>query len=86
MAHLACMATDLLILACCVQTSAETERLRECKHTLNAMKDTPHLEDLLHLSKSLVRAPTNNFLEFKINIAMFMAFVWILFGADCNYY
>jgi hypothetical protein len=49
------------------------------------MENTAQLDKLLHLSKGVTRAPENNFRELKVNIAMFMSLVWVIFGSECNY-
>jgi hypothetical protein len=50
------------------------------------MEKMRQLEDLLHLSKGTTRAPVNDFWELKMNVAIFMSLVWVLFGSNCNYY
>ena len=53
---------------------------------LSVTKTTRQLDELLCLSKGSTRAPTDNFWELKMNIAMFMSLVWALFGSECDYY
>jgi hypothetical protein len=76
----------LSILTCRACTSAETECIQECEHTMAATKGTRLLDKLLRLSKGATRAPAENFWELKFNIAIFMLLVWVLFGSECDYY
>ena len=73
-------------MACRSRTSAETEQIREREEALSATENTRQLDELLCLSKGVTRAPADNFWELKINTAMFMPLVWVLFGSNCNYY
>ncbi len=50
------------------------------------MENTRQLDKLLWLSKGVTGAPADNFWELKVNIAMFMSLVWVLFGSECDYY
>jgi hypothetical protein len=85
-AHLASASKGLLILACQACTTQETKRVREQEQALTATKKTRQLEDLLRFSKGNTRAPADNFWELKMNVGTFMALVWVLFGANCDYY
>jgi len=44
------------------------------------------LDEFVRLQKDQRRAPADTFLELKNNIATFMGLVWVLFGANCDYY
>ena len=85
-AHLSLADKGLSIMACRSRTSAETEQIWERKEALSAAENTWQLDELLHLSKGVTRAPADNFWELKINIATGMSLVWVLFGSKCNYY
>ena len=85
-AHLGSADKGLSIMACQARTSAETERIRECKEALLATETTRQLDELLRLSKGSTRAPADNFWELKMNVATFMSLVWILFRSKCDYY
>jgi hypothetical protein len=50
------------------------------------MENTCQLDNLLHLSKGVTQAPANNFWELKVNIAMFLLLVWVLFGSKRGFY
>ncbi len=63
----------------------ETEQVREQEQALTATK-TRQLKDLLRFSKGNTRAPADNFWELKMNVRTFMSLVWVLFGANCDYY
>jgi hypothetical protein len=85
-AHLSSASKGLSILECRACTMQETERVREQEQALSATEKTRLLDDLLKLSKGTTRAPADNFWELKMNVLMFMALVWVLFGSQCNYY
>jgi hypothetical protein len=85
-AHLLSASMGLSILMCRACTSAELERIWECKHAMAAMEGTHQLNELLHLSKSITHVPAKNFWELKVNIATIMSLVWVLFGSECDYY
>ena len=85
-AHLSSADKGLSIMACRNRTSAETEQIRKREEALSATENTRQLDELLRLSKGVTRAPADNFWELKINIAMFMSLVWVLFESKCDYY
>ena len=85
-AHLNSAAKGLSILSCPGRTTGEIERLREREEALTATEKTRHLDEFLRLQKDQRRAPADNFLELKNNIATFMGLVWVLFGSNCDYY
>ncbi len=85
-AHLSSASKGLSILMCRARTSAETERIWECKHAMAATEGTRQLDKLLCLSKGATRAPAENFWELKVYIGTFMLLVWVMFGSECNYY
>jgi hypothetical protein len=85
-AHLLSASKGLFILTCRASTSAETEHIWEHEHAMAATEGTRKLDELLHLSKGVTRAPAKNFWELKINIATFMLFVWESLGLNCDYY
>jgi hypothetical protein len=62
------------------------ERIWECKDALSTTENTRQLDELLQMSKKVMRAPADNFWELKINIATFTSLIWVLFGSECNYY
>ncbi len=64
----------------------ETERVREWEQALSATEKMCLLDDLLKLPKGTTGAPADNFWELKMNVSMFMALVWVLFGSQCDYY
>jgi hypothetical protein len=64
----------------------ETEQVREQEQALTATKKTCQLEDLLRFSKRNTRAPEDNFWELKMNVGTLMSLVWVLFGANFDYY
>ena len=74
-AHLSSADKGLTIMVCRGRTSAETERICKWEEALLATEQTHQLDELLHLSKGVTRAPANNFWELKSNIATFMALV-----------
>jgi hypothetical protein len=80
-AHLALAKKGLSILACHAHTMQETERVCKQEQALTAMEKTRLLDDLLRLPKGTTQAPADNFWELKMNIAMFMSLVWVLFGS-----
>ncbi len=43
-------------------------------------------DDYLNHVKGATRHPRSNYWDFKLNIATFMALVWVLFGNRCDYY
>jgi hypothetical protein len=51
-----------------------------------ATEKTRHLVEFVCLQKDQRRAPADNFLELKNNVATFMSLIWVLFGSNCNYY
>jgi hypothetical protein len=67
-AHLLSASKGLSILMCRACTSAETECIWECKHTMAAMVGTRQLNELLCLSKGVTRAPAKHFWELEVNI------------------
>jgi hypothetical protein len=81
-AHLSLSDNALSILACRGRTSVKTEQIREREEALSATENTRQLDKLLHLSTC---APVDNSWELKIIIAIFMSFVWVLFGSVCDY-
>jgi hypothetical protein len=85
-AHLNSAAKGISILACRVRTTGEIERLKEWEEALTATEKTRQLDKFLRLQKDQRRAPADNFLELKNNIATFMGLVWVLFGSNCDYY
>jgi hypothetical protein len=85
-AHISSADKGLTIMACRGRNSAKKEQIREHEEALSATENTQQLDELLHLSKGVTRAPTDNFWELKSNIATFMALVWVLFGSECDYY
>ena len=85
-AHLNSAAKGLSILACRARTTGEIERLKEREEALTATEKTRQLDEFLRLQKDQRRAPADNFLELKNNIATFMGLVWVLFGSNCDYY
>jgi hypothetical protein len=85
-AHLNSAAKGLSILACRARTTGEIERLKEREEALTATEKTRQLDEFLRLQKDQRRAPADNFLELKNNIATFMGLVWVLFGSHCDYY
>ncbi len=85
-AHLSSALKSLSILMCRACTSAETERIWECKLAMVAMEGTHQLDKLLCLSKGATPAPAKNFWELKVNIVTFMLLMWVLFGSECDYY
>ena len=78
-AHLNSAAKGLSILACRARTTGEIERFKEREEALTATEKTQQLDEFLHLQKDQRRAPADNFLELKNNIATFMGLVWVLF-------
>ena len=85
-AHLNSAAKGLSILSCRGRTTGEIERLKEREEALTATEKTRQLDEFLRLQKDQRRAPADNFLELKNNIATFMGLVWVLFGSECDYY
>jgi hypothetical protein len=85
-AHLALASKGLSILACRACTMQEMEQVREQEQALTATEKTRQLKDLLRFSKGNTRAPADNFRELKMNVGTFMSLVWVLFGANCDYY
>ena len=85
-AHLNSAAKGLSILSCQGRTTGEIERLKEREEALTATEKTRQLDEFLRLQKDQRRAPADNFLELKNNIATFMGLVWVLFGSNCDYY
>ena len=85
-AHLNSAAKGLSILSCRGRTTGEIERLKEREEALTATEKTRQLDEFLRLQKDQRRAPADNFLELKNNIATFMGLVWVLFGSNCDYY
>jgi hypothetical protein len=83
-AHLETASKGLSILGCCLRTSAETEHICGHKYTLLAMEKTHNLDEPMWLSKGNTRAPADNFLKLKQNIATFMGLVWVFFGTECD--
>jgi hypothetical protein len=83
-AHLEMASKGLSILACRSCTSAETERICKQVYALLAMEKTCQLDELMRLSEGNTRAPVENFLESKLNIATFMGLVWVIFGTEFN--
>jgi hypothetical protein len=43
-------------------------------------------EESLKLAQTTVRVPASTYHDVKLNIAMFCAFLWTLFGDECDYY
>jgi hypothetical protein len=84
-AHLNSAAKGLSILSCQGRTTREIEHLKEREEALVATKKPRQLDKFLCLQKDQRRAPADNFLELKNNIATFMGLVWVLFGSNCNY-
>jgi hypothetical protein len=64
----------------------ETEQVREQEQALTATEKTHQLKVLLQFSKGNTRAPADNFWELKMNVRTFLSLLWVLFGADCDYY
>ena len=85
-AHLNSAAKGLSILCCRAQTTGEIERIKEREEALTATEKTRQLDKFVCLQKDQRRAPADNFLELKNNIATFMGLVWVLFGSNCDYY
>jgi hypothetical protein len=85
-AHLNSAAKGLSILSCRARTTGEIERIKEREEALTATEKTRHLDEFVRLQKDQRRAPADNFLELKNNIATFMGLVWVLFGSNCDYY
>ena len=85
-AHLNSAAKGLSILSCRARTTGEIERIKEREEALTATEKTRQLDEFVRLQKDQQRAPADNFLELKNNIATFMGLVWVLFGSNCNYY
>jgi hypothetical protein len=85
-AHLTSAAKGLSILTCRARTTGEIKRLKEREEALTATEKTRQLDEFLRLQKDQRRAPADNFLHLKSNIATFMGLVWVLFGSNCDYY
>ena len=85
-AHLNSAAKGLSILSCRARTTGEIERIKEREEALTATEKTRQLDEFVRLQKDQRRAPADNFLELKNNIATFMGLVWVLFGSNCDYY
>jgi hypothetical protein len=85
-AHLSLASKGLSILAYRACTTQETERVHKQEQALSATEKMRLLDDLLKLPKGTTRAPADNFWELKMNVLMFMALVWVLFGSQCDYY
>jgi hypothetical protein len=85
-AHLSLADKGLPIMACRGCTSSKMEQIREHEKALLATENTRQLDKLLRLSKGVTGAPAENFWELKINIAMFMSLIRVLFGSECDYY
>ena len=85
-AHLNSAGKGLSILTCRARTTGEVERIKEREEALTATEKTRHLDEFVRLQKDQRRAPADNFLELKNNIATFMGLVWVLFGSNCDYY
>ncbi len=79
-AHLSSASNGLSILTCRARTSAETERIREHEHAMEATEGTRQIDELLCLSKGITCVPAKNFWELKVNIATFMPRVVYQFG------
>ena len=75
-----------MILSCHGRTTGEIKRLKECEEALTATEKTRNIDEFLRLQKDQRRAPADNFLELKNNIATFMGLVWVLFGSQSDYY
>ncbi len=60
--------------------------IKEREEALTATEKTRQLDEFVRLQKDQRRAPADNFLELKNNIATFMGLVWVLFGSNCDYY
>jgi hypothetical protein len=43
-------------------------------------------DDYLKYVKGVTRHPASNYWDLKLNIATFMALLWVLFGDRCDYY
>jgi hypothetical protein len=78
MAHLQLAAKGLSILCCWAWLSHETEEIEERELALNATEQMRMFDDYLKYGKCATRHPTSNYWELKLNIAMFMALVWVL--------
>ena len=85
-AHLNLAGKGLSILTCRARTTGEVERIKEREEALTGTKKTHHLDEFVWLQKDQRRAPADNFLELKNNIATFMGLVWVLFRSNCYYY
>ena len=85
-AHLNSAAKGLSILSCRARTTGEIERIKEREEALTATEKTRQLDEFVRLQKDQRRAPADNFLELKNNIATFIGHVWVLFGSNCDYY
>jgi hypothetical protein len=85
-AHLHSAAKGLSIICCQARVSHETEEIKEGEMALNATEQTRMFNDYLKYVKGATRHPASNYWDLKLNIATFMALVWVLFGNRCDYY
>ncbi len=74
------------ILVCRPRGIAETERLRDVKHTTESTRGTSTLKEASYLMTSKPRLLASTFHDVQRNIGTFCAFVHVLFGSKCEYY
>ncbi len=73
------------MLVCRSLLAAEVELQRGYEEATELTKSTRHLEDLLK-EKNKITVPAQNYMELKLNMGMFCALLWALFGEQCDYY
>jgi hypothetical protein len=85
-AHLQLAAKGLSIICCQAWASHKTEEIKEREIALNATEQTRMFDYYLKYVKGAIRHPASNYWDLKLNIAIFMALVWVLIGNRCDYY
>jgi hypothetical protein len=85
-AHLQLAEKGLSILCCRALASHETEEIKDREMALNALEQTHMFNDYLKYVKGATRHSASSYWDLKLNIAIFMALVWVLFNNRCDYY
>jgi hypothetical protein len=83
-AHLQSAAKGLSILCCRAWGSHKMEKIKERELALNTTKQKQMFDDYLKYVKGATRHPTSSYWDLKLNIATFMALVWVLFSDKCG--
>jgi hypothetical protein len=79
------VARGISMLACRSLTAIEAEYQQGYEEATEQTKTKQCLKDLLK-DKGKVITPTPDYMQLKLNIRMFCAVLWSLFGEQCDYY